>query len=534
MDSNGMDRRALIGAGLGLAATLGDGHAWAAAEPVVETTEGRARGRTLDGVTVFKGLNYGADTAGEGRFMPPRPPARWTGVRDAFGYGDQSPQLRTPLADAGPMSEDCLRINVWTPAIDTRKRPVMVWFHGGGFEAGSASSPLYDGAHLARRGDVVVASINHRLNVFGHGFLGQTLGEDFAASGNVGYLDLVAALKWVKANIAAFGGDPGNVTIFGQSGGGRKVSLCYAGAASKGLFHKGIVQSGAHLRIQSPDEAQALTRALLEELSIAPADARRLQTVPADQLTQAQFKVVRKLKYRFSPVLDGTTFQTHPFLPNAPRISSHLPIMLGTTRTELSNQLSSTPGVFDLDEAGMVEKLKTYLPEADIAEAVSTFRASRPQASPSELFFTIASARGYVRDQTIMAEQRVKAGGKAPTYVYQLMWRSPAEGGRRVTEHALDIPFVFDNVVAGARLTGPETAETRAMTEAMSGAWLAFARSGDPNHAGLPSWRPYDLRRRSTLMFDVPSTAVDDPHKAERLFMGRYETQQIVARTLTA
>lgn len=511
----------------GVAPSLG----MAAQEPIVETAQGRVRGRLVDGVSVFKGLNYGASTTGPNRFMSPRPPEQWPGVRDAFEYGDQAPQMRGPLAAAGAMSEDCLRINLWTPAADGKKRPVMLWFHGGGFEAGSGSSPVYDGGALARRGDVVVATINHRLNVFGHCFLADKLGSDFASSGNVGYLDLIAAMEWVQANISAFGGDPGNVMIFGQSGGGRKVSLCYAGQQAKGLFHKGVVQSGSHLIIQTPAQAQGLTDRLLKALEIPADQARRLQDVPMEQLITAQFGVIREAGYRFSPVLDQTTFQAHPFIPNAPTISNHLPMMLGTTRTELSNQLGRTPGVYDLDIAGLKTRLATFIPPADIDEAVKIFQASRPQASPSELFFTITSARGYVLDQTIMAEQRVKAAGPAPTYVYQVMWRSPAEGGRRISQHTLDLPFMFDNVSRAPHLTGPESPETRMMADAMSESWLAFARRGDPNNPAVPAWRPYDLDRRATMLFDVPQKAVDDPHRDERIFMSRYESQQ-AGRTL--
>jgi para-nitrobenzyl esterase len=363
-------------------------------------------------------MRYAASSAGALRFMPPAPPPKWAGIQDAFEYGDQCPQARGSLAAKQAMSDDCLRINVWTPGLDNAKRPVMLWFHGGGFEAGSGSSPLYDGTRLARRGDVVVATINHRLNVFGHCFLGGVLGEEFAQSGNVGYLDLIASLRWVKENIARFGGDPGNVMIYGQSGGGRKVSLCYAGKDAQGLFHKGVVQSGAHLKIQTTEQANALTEGLLRELGIAKRDARKLQTIDVETLSAAQRKVIAAASSRFSPVLDGKAFVAHPFLPDAPAISNDLPMILGTTRTELTNQMGRVPGIFDMNEAQAKERLKGFLNEQDIDEAYRTFHASRPQANPSEVFFTIASARGYVRDQTIMAEQRVKAGGRGKTYVY--------------------------------------------------------------------------------------------------------------------
>ena len=497
---------------------------------VLETAQGKVRGRRTDGVLVFKGMRYGADTSGPNRFRPPQPVAPWTGVQDAFDYGHQSPQMRGPLADKGPMSEDCLRVNVWTPGADAARRPVMLWFHGGGFEAGSASQKVYDGTRLALRGDVVVVSINHRLNVFGHCFLGDRLGADYAASGNVGYLDLVAALKWVRENIGAFGGDPQNVTIFGQSGGGRKVSLCYAGQDAQGLFQRGVVQSGSHLRIQSPEHASRLTDTLLAALDIAPADSAKLLEVPSDALTAAQLKVMRESRSRFSPVLDGLAFQNHPFVPDAPAISSHLPMMVGTTRTELSNQLGYEAGAFELDMTELRRRLARYVGAEAVEETIAVFQGESPQASASELYFLIASARGYVLDQTIMAENRVRAAS-APTYSYQLTWRSPAEGGRRFSQHTLDLPFMFDNVDKALHLTGPESEETRALAHAMSETWISFARTGDPNNAAIPQWRPYDLADRPVMLFDTPSRLAQDPHAAERRLMSRFETQQM-GRTL--
>ncbi len=525
-----LNRRSILAGGLIFAAGCATEPTLAqkTGEPLVETAQGKVRGQVQpNGTTSFKGMRYGASTAGTLRFMPPTAPPKWAGIQDAFAFGDQSPQAKGRLADSHvPMSDDCLRINVWTPGLDNAKRPVMLWFHGGGFEAGVGSQPLYDGARLSRRGDVVIATINHRLNVFGHCYLGGLLGDEFQQSGNVGYLDLIASMKWVRENIAGFGGDPNNVTIFGQSGGGRKVSLCYAGRDAQGLFARGIVQSGSHLKVQTPERANGLTEALLKELGIVKTDARKLQTINVETLSTAQRKVIAGAGARFSPMLDGVSLKEHPFLPNAPSISSHLPMMLGTNRTELTNQLGAEPGIFDMTEAQAKEKAKGYIEEKDVDEAFRIFQASRPQANPSEVFFTIASARGYCRDQTIMAEQRVKAGGRGRTYAYRLMWRQPVEGGRRVSQHSLDLPFVFDTVSAGANMTGPDTEQTRAMVDNMANSWLAFARSGDPNNSSIPNWSPYDLTHRNTMLFDVPSQATDDPHKAEREFMARYPSQQ--------
>jgi Carboxylesterase type B len=491
---------------------------------VVETTEGRYRGLVENGVHVFRGMRYGADTSGAGRFLPPRPPERFTGVREAYEFGDQAPQPRTILTVPGPISEDCLRINVWTPQVGgPARRPVMLWFHGGGFEAGTGSSGLYDGGAMARRGDVVIVTINHRLNVFGFCDLSHLLGPEFAQSGNVGYLDLVAAMKWVRANIAAFGGDPGNVTIYGQSGGGRKVSVCYAGAEAAGLFHKGIVQSGSHLRVHTPEEAHALTDALLRKLEIAPGEARRLQEVPAELLGTRQREVIAAAGYRFEPVLDGISFKAHPWTPNAPQHTAKVPLMLGTTQTELSNQLGRDPAIFAMDEAALKARLARTIPPESVEEAVRVFKASTPSGSTAEMFFKIASWRAYITNATIMAEQRhAQNGADNPTWVYQVTWRSPVQGGRRFSEHTIDLPFMFDNVAKAPHLTGPETEETRAMTEAMANAWLAFARNGDPNHPGLPKWPTYDVASRPVMLFDVPPTLANDPFREERLFMAKF------------
>lgn len=491
---------------------------------VVDTAQGRYRGMLLNGVHSFKGMRYGAATGRGRRFMPPAAAEPFAGVRDAFAYGDQSPQVRSPLADATVMSEDCLRINVWTPNPgDGRKRPVLLWFHGGGFEAGSGSSAIYDGSRMVRRRDVVVCTINHRLNVFGFCDLSSYLGETFAQSGNVGYLDLVAAMAWVRENIGAFGGDPDNVMIYGQSGGGRKVSVCFAGAEANGLFDKGVVQSGSHLLVQTPDQSRALTAALLTALQIDAGDGRKLQDVPQDQLVRAQLGVIAAARYRFEPVMDGIAFKAHPFVPTAPVQTARVPMLLGTTQTELSNQLGRDEAVYSLDEAGLRARLSRILPEGDIDEAIRVFGTTTPGGSPTEIFFKIASWRSYIKNATTMAEARAALNGADnPTWMYQLTWRSPAEGGRRYSQHTLDLPFMFDNVGVATHLTGPESAETHAMTEAMAGAWLAFARTGNPNHPGLPAWATYDTAARPVLNFEVPPQVVHDPLRPEREFMERY------------
>jgi para-nitrobenzyl esterase len=499
---------------------------------VVETAAGKVRGYVFRGISIYRGLPYGASTAGANRFMPPRPPAPWQGVRSALRYGETAPQAPGRLAEGGTpddrpvQGEDCLCLNVWTPAADQRRRPVMVWLHGGGFEAGSGSSMLYDGTNLARRGDVVAVSINHRLGIFGHCHLADLGGSEFAGSANAGFLDIVAALEWVRDNIDRFGGDPGNVTLYGQSGGGRKVSLAMAAKSAQGLFRRGIVQSGSHLRLLSRDDASELAERLLVHFELASSDVRALQNVSMRDLRRANRDVGRALSRRFAPTLDGVVFDAHPWDPHAPAISADIPLMIGTCRTELSNQLGADESNFALDDAMLAERLTRFVPMEDVPGLVELFRRHSPGASASEIFFKITSARGYWRDSVLQTERKA-AQGRAPVYAYRVMWRTPVEGGRRITPHSLDLPFVFDNVSKARDMVGAPSEQTAAMAHCMSESWLAFARNGDPNNPAIPRWRPYDLATRAVMLFDVPPTAADDPHREERLAMERYPTQQL-------
>ncbi|MDZ4376141.1 MAG: carboxylesterase family protein [Phenylobacterium sp.] len=500
------------------------------------TSSGRFRGVQQGRVFVFRGIRYGASTAGRNRFLPPQPVLPEAGVADAVDYGPIAPQaerVRTGIyastvPDPTP-GEDCLRLNIWTSSLSSQSRkPIMVWFHGGGFENGSGSSPWYDGSNLVADGDVVVVTINHRLNVFGFCHLGSGAGE-FERSGNVGMLDIFAALRWVRENAERFGGDPDRILIFGQSGGGRKVSLCMAGADARGLFHRAVVQSGSTLRIQVPSQAEALTGQLTHRLGLRDGDARGLQAMPWRRVYAAQREIISEMDYRFSPVMDGHTFRAHPFDPEAPQISADVPMIIGTTRTELSSQLGAQPGVHTLSDAELKVRLAPYLSGGDADGVISVFRASNPRATPSELFFLITSARGYVRDATFQAERKA-ALGRAPVWMYRLMWRTPVEEGRRFTPHSLCVPLVFSNPDRAASMVGPVTPAVRSVSAAMSQSWTAFAHTGDPATARLP-WPAFDAHSRMTMLFDTKSGAVADPHREERLAMMPYPSQQM-GRTL--
>jgi para-nitrobenzyl esterase len=522
----GADRRAVLrGAALLTAVAIADalplsGRADATAggdSPVARTTYGAVRGSVEDGINVFRGVPYGAPTGGEARFIPPEPPVRWGNVRDARRFGDQCPQLaqpRSPLlaswdANTGE-SEDCLSLNVWTPGVDDgKKRPVMVWLHGGGFSSLSGASPVFDGVRLCQRGDVVLVTINHRLNLFGYLYLAELGGAKYESSGNIGQLDQIAALQWVRDNIEGFGGDPDRVTIFGQGGGGRKVSTLLAMPAAKGLFHRAVIQSGPGLTAITPDAGDANARALMAALGASKADD--LQHAPADRLLDALDKASRGAGFALGPVVDGSNVPHDPFSPTAPQISADVPVIVGYTATETT--LGAPPGDFDLDWPDLRAQLAPVLAGADADRLIADFRRLRPTASASDLYFTITTEVGLGRDSILLAERK-GALGAAPAYMYRLEFETAVD--RLRSPQDLDLPLVFDTVDRSAAFLGAAAGDARKVVEQMSPAWIAFARTGSPNAPGLPSWPRYDTRSRSTLLFNVVSRAVNDPYAEER------------------
>ena len=495
-----------------------------------ETSFGSVRGEDVDGVKTFKGIPYGASTAGPNRFKPPADPTRWSGVRDALEYGASAPQ-RDPgaarAADSGlsvasaglpPESEDCLVLNVWTPALDGAKRPVMLWCHGGGFASGSGSSPVTDGANLARRGDVVVVSINHRLNVLGFTYLGELVGPDLAQSGDAGMLDIVHALKWVRANISRFGGDTSRVTVFGQSGGGRKVATLLAMPSAKGLFHRAIIESGATIKLVERDHAARVARELAAALELSKPSLRDLQAVPLDRLMRAYFATVRSMNVDqmtmgFSPTVDGTAVPGHPFHPTASDVSADVPLMIGSTRTELT--LQTDAAAFSLDDAALRGRVRELVGAATDG-IIDIYRRANPAANPSELYFLIASDHRYGAPAMKIAERRA-ALNKGSVHLYYFRWETPLDGGRLKSPHTIEIPFAFNNVQASRLTAGAPGAQ--ALADKVSDAWLAFARSGDPNTQSLPRWPAFDAAQRATMMFDNASVVQNDPLREQRLAM---------------
>ena len=492
---------------------------------VAETSRGRVRGVNNDGIRTFKGIPYGASTEGVNRFRSPKPALPWKGIRDTLAYGPICPQETRPRpsyaaswAIEQTMSEDCLVLNIWTPALrDHHKRPVMVWIHGGGFSTGSGASPVYDGTNLARKGDVVAVTLNHRLNVFGHLYLARAGGTEYAESGNLGILDLVAALRWIHTHIAEFGGDPANVTIFGQSGGGAKVSTLMALPQTRGLFHRAIVQSGSHLDGLSMEEAHANALAFLKAAEVPVNDLSRLQKLPFEQLLAVTRKLMNTpgARLNFSPVVDGRSLPRAPWTPDGPAASASVPMMIGSTKTETTALIGANdPSAFTLDEAGLHKKLAGWLPAQDVDRVVAAYRKAIPAATPADLFFAITSTR-RVRQQAWLQAERKAAQNAAPVWLYELDWQTPVEGGKWKSPHSLDLAFVFDNVAKSESMVG-KGEEQRVLAGQMSTAWLAFARTGNPNHKGLPQWSAFRASERATMVFDAHSRPVNDFRGDER------------------
>jgi len=410
-----------------------------------------------------------------------------------------------------------LVINVFTPGVnDGRKRPVMVWLHGGGFAAGAGSAHAFDGTDLARSGDVVMVSVNHRLNIFGYLYLADVGGERYADSGNAGLLDIVAVLEWVRNNIVHFGGNPGNVTIFGQSGGGLKISTLLAMPPAKGLFHKAIIESGSSLKGIHREEANKTTERILAKLGLQANQVDELQNLPVERLLSAidtRGSAPGTAPVAIAPVVDGRALPRDPFDPTAPEISADVPLIIGSVNTEGTFFTPPDSPLFSLDEAGMRTRLTQRYGEAT-DKLIDLYRKEMPSASPSKIYFLITA---FPTAAITQAERKV-ALGKAPVYMYLFTWETPAEGGKRHSPHTVELPFVFNNVVEQPEEvgTGPDL---QPLAEKVSGAWTAFARTGNPSVAGTPKWPAYTANERSTMIINNEWKAMNDPRHDARLIM---------------
>ena len=490
---------------------------------VVETTSGKVQGISTAGIKEFKGIPYGASTASKNRFMPPKKPVPWTGVRECFVHGQCCPQTVSNLRSeygmmiqwdqqSGGMGEDCLVLNVWTPGVnDAAKRAVLVSFHGGGFTTGSGNAPGFDGAQLALFGDVVVVTVNHRLASYGYTHLAD-LGAppEFASAGVTGIMDLVASLQWVKENIANFGGDPGRVMIFGQSGGGAKTSTILATPSAKGLFHRAAVQSGSSLRLTTREQATKTAELLLEKLSIPKTRIADMQKISWQQLLEAQVSVAPGLAGGFAPVVDGVVLPHHPFDPVAPPESSDIPVIISTTLEDAALALTN----FNLDEAG----LKTVLTQryADKAEQIfSLYKQRYPQKSPFLIQAQVFTDSGFRRSAITQAERKA-ALGKAPAYMYLWSWVSPGFGGKFGAVHGTDVSASFHNV--RDNIVGVGSPEGRVMCDRLASVWVTFAKTGDPNNPQIPRWPAYDANARATMVFDTDTRVENDPRGEIRKF----------------
>jgi para-nitrobenzyl esterase len=507
--------------------------------PVAETTAGKVQGFTRNGIHTFKGIPYAGSTEGPARFLPPSKPQPWSGLRSSMYYGPTCPQA--PRAgwlndenaflfqwDDGQPGEDCLRVNLWTPGLKDKQRPVMVWLHGGGWTAGSGQEqPAYNGENLSRRGDVVVVSLNHRLNILGYMNL-AVYGTKYASSMNVGVLDLVAALEWVRDNIGNFGGDPNNVLIFGQSGGGGKVSTLLSMPMAKGLFHRAVVESGSTLRLGDPELNAKLAAAVVAELDLSKATIDKIQGVPYARLLEAQAAALKKLepnppqgggpgmparrgaapRLGFDPVVDGKIVTRHPFDPDAPAISAGIPMLIGTVLNEQSPSMIH-PELEAMSEDEMKKRAaERYRDHTDAV--VAAYRKGYPNVKPVELLSRMFSVRtNAVRQAELKAAQNA-----APAFLYLFAWQTPLLDGRPRAFHCAEIPFVFYNTDVSAFATGGGP-EARALAAKVSDAWIHFARKGDPNHPGLPPWPKYDASG-PVMIFDRTCEVKNDPDRELR------------------
>jgi para-nitrobenzyl esterase len=510
---------------------------------VVETESGKIRGFNRKGIFAFKGVPYGASTSGLNRFMAPAKAIPWIGIRNALQYGRACFQagsdsqhfdydgMNLALADEDAFllhrgrcirvaGEDCLRLNVWTPEINGHgRRPVMVFMHGGGYEGGFDNDLLsYDGENLARN-DVVVVTHNHRLNVFGYLNLSELGGERYADSANTGLLDLVRCLQWVHDNIANFGGDPGNVSIFGQSGGGGKVMCLMAMPSAKGLFHRAAIQSGPFLRGLTPEYSAKVAAGTLQELGLGKGSVDQLQHIPVDRLSGASTEAMKKYgqglpraflrdydRVGWGPTVDGRILPRHPFDPAGPIESADVPLLTGSVLHEIISALDN-PTAESMTTGDLMKKMREAFGDRGSA-IVQAYRREYPAASPFGLYAAI-SAEPFRRCAFEQASRKA-ALGAASAYAYLYSWRTPALDDRVGTFHACDISFVFDNAEICDQYSG-RLPEALKLAKQVSGAWVNFARSGNPNHAGLPHWPAFTPEQRATMVFDTTCTVRNRP-----------------------
>ena len=495
---------------------------------IVETRCGRIQGSEEGGLEVFRGIPFAAPPVGALRFAAPQPPEPWAGVRECTAFAGSAPQspimLPLPGMDVGSQDEDCLYLNVWTPASDGARRPVLVWIHGGGFVIGSGSQTIYDGSRLAKRGDVVVVTVNYRLGALGFLHLAD-LCPDLDAASNCGIRDQVAALEWVRDNIEALGGDPDAITIFGESAGGMSVGTLLGTPSAKGLFARAIPQSGAAHNLHGTEVATEVAEHLLEAIGVTRADAARvLREIPAEKLLAAQSQASIRLGTRlgllpFQPVLDGDLLPQAPLDAVREGLSSDVALLVGTTRDEWKLFGFLDPAINQLDAAGLRERVSRFTEDAGaLVEAYSKAHdAAGASCDPKDLCFAIETDRVFRIPANRLAEVQHPHG--APVYFYRYDWEAGFGGGILGACHAVELPFVFGATgTDGADFFSATGPEAERLAEATMDTWLAFARTGDPSHASLPGakFERWDPDRRATLLFAGELRHADDPASGPR------------------
>jgi para-nitrobenzyl esterase len=499
------------------------------ASPVVKTSAGKVRGLRAMGVLSFRGIPYGGGVSGAGRFLPPKPPKRWSGIREVTQAGPRAIQAPGSLFESPEIgayfcggrkdclsltnqadSEECLDLNVLTPGVSGR-RPVMVYMHGGGFTGGSAALTLLADRFVAEN-DLVLVGVNHRLNVFGYTYLGG-LDPKYADSGNIGQLDLIAALEWVRKNIAHFGGDPNNVTIFGESGGGGKVSALVAMPKAKGLFRNAIVQSGSLREARTTEEATEATKKLFEALNLTSADTAAFAALPASKLLETYTKTASGFG---GPVVDNRSLFRQPWKDGAPAEAAGLNMIIGNCKDEstLFSLRGTTQALFDLDWNSLQSTLvQRGVAEIAVKDVIQAYQKDFPAASPSDLYFRIQADRGARRNAIAQAEAKA-AQNAGSVYMYYFAWNTPLLDGKLRAFHTSDLPLEMRLVL---------NPEAEPLSMQLAGAWAAFARTGSPNGKNLPQWPAYSLKNRATMVYDLPSgRAVDHPEQRELDLLAAY------------
>ena len=495
--------------------------------PVVDTANGKLRGVWTSGVATFKGVHYAASTAGLNRFMPPQPVEKWAGVKDALTMSEVAPQVpggRTSgygdliVFDRQPsgIGEDCLSVNIWTPSLEQNARkPVIMVIHGGGYYGGSGNSFGMDGDAMTRFSDCVVVAVNHRLGAMGFANLEDFGGSDFASSGTVGMQDLVAALAWIQENIAAFGGDPDRVLVYGQSGGGAKTSNLLAMPSAKGLMHRAGVMSGSSLALQSKDDAARTADAYLRVLGLNKGEVHKLRQLPLTTLIAAQAGMEADMRARgeaprtFGPCVDGLAIPHQTWTPDAPEESADVPMVISTALDERTYRMRN----FDMTDAELLEFARERAGE-QAEEAVALYKEDDPDARPFHLAARMDTDTGFRRSAFTMAERKAAQGG-APVWTYLWTWPSPAYEGRYGAVHGIDVGLALHSVRGG--LTGA-SAESVAMADRLAGTWAAFAATGNPNNEYVPDWPEYTQSDRATMIFDNEMKVVEDPRADIRDF----------------